>query len=111
MSELTRADIELRKYKATLNRVHVRMAKTESVSKGGIQLPENYAHKEKMACDAGTIVDMGPDAFSEYQDNRIKVGSVVLFAKYAGAIVPGSEERERIINDVDIYGLAEESST
>ena len=107
MSELTRADLESRRYKATLNRVHVRMVKTEAVSKGGILLTDAHTQKEKMACDAGTIMDMGPDAFSEYRDDRIAVGSIVLFARYAGAIVPGTEDRERIINDVDVYGLAE----
>ena len=108
MAELTKADLEGKTFKATLNRVRVRMVKQDNYSKGGIELPASVANKEKMACDAGTILDMGADAFSDYRDDRIKVGSIVLFAKYAGAIVPGTDDRERIINDVDIYGLADE---
>ena len=80
----------------------------DEMTKGGIALPPGVANKEKMACDAGTVLDMGADAYADYADNRIKVGSVVLFAKYAGAIVPGTEDRERIINDTDVYGLADE---
>lgn len=107
MTELTKAQLEGMRFVATLNRVHVRMVKTDNTTKGGIMLPDVVANKEKMACDAGVVLDMGEDAFAEYADKRVKVGSVVLFAKYAGAIVPGTEDRERIINDTDIYSIAE----
>lgn len=108
MSELTKTQLEGMTFKAALNRVRVRMVKTENVTKGGIVLTEATANKEKMGCDAGVVLDMGEDAYSEYNDKRIKVGSVVLFARYAGAIVPGTEDRERILNDTDIYGIADE---
>lgn len=108
MSDITKAQLEGKAFKATLNRVRVRMVKMDDMTKGGIVLPPGVANKEKMACDAGTVLDMGDDAYSEYADKRIKVGSVVLFAKYAGAIVPGTEDRERIINDTDVYGIADE---
>jgi len=108
MTDLTKADLEGKTFRATLNRVHVRMVKMDDMTKGGIALPPGVANKEKMACDAGVVMDMGADAYADYADNRIKVGSVVLFAKYAGAIVPGTEDRERIINDTDVYGLADE---
>ena len=108
MSDITKAQLEGKTFAATLNRVRVRMVKMDDMTKGGIALPPGVATKEKMACDAGTVLDMGPDAYGEYKDDRIKVGSVVLFAKYAGAIVPGTDERERIINDTDVYGLADE---
>ena len=108
MTEITKAELEGKTFRATLNRVHVRMVKMDEMTKGGIALPPGVANKEKMACDAGTVLEMGADAYADYADNRIKVGSVVLFAKYAGAIVPGTEDRERIINDTDVYGLADE---
>lgn len=108
MSDLTKADLEGKTFKATHNRVRVRVVKNDNVTKGGILLTEATANKEKMACDAGVVLDCGPDAFSDYKEDRIKVGSVVLFARYAGSIIPGTEDRERIINDVDIYGLADE---
>ena len=108
VDELTKSDLEGKTFKATLNRVRVRMVKQDNVTKGGILLTDTTANREKMACDAGVVMDMGADAYADYADNRIKVGSVVLFAKYAGAIVPGTEDRERIINDTDVYGLADE---
>lgn len=111
MSEVTKAQLEGKTFKATLNRVRVRMVKMDDMTKGGIALPPGVANKEKMACDAGTVLDMGDDAYSEYADKRVKVGSVVLFAKYAGAIVPGTDDRERIINDTDVYGIADEVAT
>jgi len=106
MTELTKAMLESLPFTATLNRIHVRMVKTDNMTKGGIALPDNYANKEKMACDAGEVIDIGPDAYAEYADKRIKPGAIVLFAKYAGSFVPGTEERERIINDTDVYGIA-----
>ena len=107
MTELTKAELEGMTFKSALNRVRVRMVKTDNVTKGGILLTEATANKEKMGCDAGVVLDMGEDAYSEYRDKRIKPGAVVLFARYAGAIVPGTEDRERILNDTDIYGIAD----
>lgn len=106
MTDITKSQLDDMTFSATLNRVRVRMVKTEGMTKGGIALPDGYANKEKMACDAGVVIDVGPDAYAEYADKRIVPGAVVLFAKYAGAIVPGSGETERIINDTDIYGVS-----
>ncbi len=108
MSELTKADLDGKRFAATLNRIHVRMVHNDNKTKGGILLTDATANKEKMACDAGTVIDIGPDAYAEYHDKRIKPGAVVLFARYAGSIVPGTDDRERIINDTDVYGIAEE---
>ncbi len=108
MTEITKAELEGMTFKSVLNRVRVRMVKTDDMTKGGIALPPSVANKEKMGCDAGEVLDMGEDAYSEYADKRIKVGSIVLFARYAGAIIPGTEDRERILNDTDIYGIADE---
>lgn len=101
----TLAEIEAMDFEASLNRIHVRVVEVEKKTAAGIILAEKTVEKEQNAVSAGVVMDVGADAYSEYADKRIKPGSVVLFAKYAGAKLPG-KDMERIINDTDVFGVA-----
>lgn len=101
-----RSQIDGMVFSALLNRVHVRVLDIEEVSKAGIVLATGASkHKEQMGCDVGVIIDLGPDAFDEYKDKRVKPGDVVIFAQYGGKVVPDTDGKERILNDVDLIAI------
>lgn len=103
--ELSKHDLPNYDFSAFLNRVKVRMMKVEEKTAGGLYIPEAMKEKEQKGADAGIVLDIGADAYVEYRDQRLKVGDVVLYARYAGSVVPGTDDRERIINDTDIYAI------
>ena len=87
------------------DRVLIKPRDLEKKSKGGIIL--NYGDQEnvyKMATQEGTIVDIGPEAYSEYKEPWVKVGDQVIFAQYSGKFVedPETEEKYIVINDIDV---------
>lgn len=88
--------------------------KPEEKTSGGIYLPDDLREKEEMAEIAGTLVDIGPDAFT-YDDGapwtlQPKTGSRILFAKYAGVYCKGDDgENYRLINDKDVLAIRENS--
>lgn len=98
-------EVESMTFNASLNRIRVRVVAVEEKTTGGIILSKKEVDKEQNAVSVGVVLDMGDDAYVEYADKRIKPGSVVLFARYAGAKTPGNGF-ERIINDTDVYGVA-----
>lgn len=63
--------------------------------------------REKKAHTTGTVVSIGSTAFKEFgstpEQEGIKVGSRVLYAKYSGADVPNTDFI--ILNDEDIVGV------
>lgn len=107
MEVKSRADIKGRTFVALLNRIRVRVLDVEETSEAGIILNTNsQKNREQMGCDIGIVLDIGPDSFDEYKDKSVKVGDVVLFSQYGGKVVPNTDNKERIINDVDLIGRA-----
>lgn len=87
------------------DRVLIKPKDLERKSKGGILI--EYADMEKahkMATQEGEIVDIGPEAYSEYKEPWVKVGDRVIFAQYAGKFIedPDTEDKYIVINDIDV---------
>lgn len=74
----------------------------ERVSSGGIVIAES----SRMEQDTGTVVAVGPLAWSDEGDGEpwAKVGDHVMFAKYGGKFVtdPETAREYKILNDQDI---------
>lgn len=78
-----------------------------------IEIDINYGSEEKvmkMASQEGTIVDIGPEAWSDYKIQWCEVGDNVIFAQYAGKFVTDPETKEdyMVVNDIDIQVVIKE---
>lgn len=72
----------------------------------GIALPEDSKDREQMAQQKGTLIAIGGNAFSDWNEPIPKIGDEVMFAKYAGYnIQDDSGEIYRVLNDKDISGF------
>lgn len=99
-------------------RVLVKADSAETVTKGGIILPEATTEADKHAMQKATIVSIGENAWEEAADRANRrgaafrmpqIGDRVLVGKYAGTTIKGLDgELYRILNDEDVIGrLAE----
>jgi chaperonin GroES len=83
------------------DRVVIRPSKREEVSKGGIVLPETAKEKPQ----EGEVIAAGPGKMTE-DGKRIpmdlKVGDVVIYARYAGTEIKVDEEELIIVRESDI---------
>ena len=91
-------------------KVLVAPAEKERVTAGGIHLPEASAAKDDFAHEKGRIVAVSPLAFtySDWPDDGCKprIGDVVHFGRYAGALVEGADGKEyRLMSDRDIGAI------
>lgn len=78
----------------------------ERTSAGGIVLVDKVTEREKMAQVRGRLIAVGGNAFEDWQDPIPQVGDVITYAKYAGLIVKGIDEKEyRLANDKDITAI------
>ena len=88
------------------DRVIVRRMEEETMSAGGIVIPDNAAEKpsrgEILAAGDGKVTDSG-----EVRPLAVKVGDKVLFGKYAGTEVKVDGEELLIMSENDIYGVLE----
>ena len=85
----------------------------QSAARSGIVVAQNEARvRAEQAVDRGTVVAIGKQAFKEWdQDEVVKVGDEVYFAKYAGKRVKDPETGEVFLalNDEDlIVGIFKE---
>lgn len=72
-----------------------------------IKLAVAYGDLEKsykMASQEGTVVSIGPEAWSDYKTKWCEIGDEVVFAQYAGKFVidPETKEEYIVINDLDV---------
>jgi len=83
------------------DRVVISPAKREEVSKGGIVLPDTAKEKPQ----EGEVVAVGPGKMTD-DGKRIpmdlKVGDVVIYAKYAGTEVKVDDQELIIVRESDI---------
>lgn len=100
-------------FKARGFRAIVRPFEVEKMSKGGIAL----ALDERMELNAqvmGKVVDLAEDFAKDFKPSTpawgLKIGDVVVYAKYAGKWVkdPQTGEELLFINDEDVVGTYEE---
>ncbi|SFK27220.1 co-chaperone GroES [Methylophaga sulfidovorans] len=88
------------------DRVIVRRMEEETMSAGGIVIPDNAAEKpsrgEILAAGDGKITDSG-----EVRPLAVKVGDKVLFGKYAGTEVKVDGEELLVMREDDIVAVIE----
>ena len=88
---------------------------------GMIEIPDTIQERHGLAQIIGTVVAIGPDAWTHFTEKNsngtvvrgfsgafAKVGDKVMFAKYGGLQVRGKDEQEyRLINDIDVTALVD----
>jgi chaperonin GroES len=88
------------------NRVVVEPSEQEEVTAGGIVLPETAKEKPQK----GTILATGPgerDDEGKRIQMDVKVGDVVLYAKYAGTEIKVEGKKLLILKESDILAIVE----
>jgi len=89
------------KLKPLADRVVVRPIERETVSKGGIVLPDTVKEKpqegEVMAVGLGRLSDDGKRLPMD-----VKVGDIVIYAKYGGTEIKIDDEELMILRESDI---------
>jgi len=90
------------------DRVVVRRVDSESVTKGGIFIPDAATEK----ADQGTVLAVGPGRrnkeTSELIPLDVAVNDRVLFGKFAGQTVKVDDEELLILKEEDILGVIEQ---
>jgi len=79
--------------------------KKETVSPGGIVIPDQILEKERKAVEYGTVLQVGPTAYTDYgrDSSIIKVGDKVSFNRYSGKEITDLDEKKYlIVNDSDV---------
>ncbi len=83
------------------DRVVVKPSTKEEVTKGGIVIPDTAKEKPQ----EGTVLAVGPGRMTE-DGNRIamdvKVGDIVIYAKYGGTEIKEGDEELIILRESDI---------
>ena len=89
------------------DRVVLRPREKEEVTKSGIVLPDTAREKpqeaEVIAVGPGRVLDNGNRV-----DMELKVGQIVLFAKYAGTEFKLEEEELLIVREPDVLAVVSE---
>jgi len=89
------------------DRVVVRARQKEEVTKSGIVLPDTAREKpqegEVIAVGPGRVLDNGRRV-----DMELKVGQIVLYAKYAGTEFKLDDEEYLILREPDVLAIVPE---
>jgi co-chaperonin GroES (HSP10) len=84
--------------------------KKETVSPGGIVIPDQILEKERKAVEYGTVVQVGPTAYLDHgrDPSIINIGDRVCLNRYSGKEVLDKDDKKYlIINDSDILCVIE----
>lgn len=98
-------------FRATGFNVVVAMPPEETVTAGGIIIPQNAAERERMCEVRGRVISVSPAAFdfADFGGAHPKKGDAVIVAKFAGIMTKGDDGRDyRILLDKDISAVIEE---
>jgi co-chaperonin GroES (HSP10) len=81
----------------------------ERKSKGGIYIePAIDSYLKNLASSTGTVLQIGPEAWNDYEEPFCQVGDRVAFAQYAGALVDSKNPDSLVyINDIDVIATLE----
>lgn len=88
-----------------LHHILIDSDKKETVSPGGIVIPDQIIEKERKAVEYGTVLQVGPTAYTDYgrDPSIIKVGDKVSFNRYSGKEITDLDEKKYlIVNDSDV---------
>jgi len=104
MSAATATEVKL---KPLADRVVLEVLNDTEQTAGGIYLPETAREKPQRA----KVVAVGPGRMNENTGKReemsVKVGEVVLFAKYSGNDIKLNGKELKIMSEKDILGIIE----
>ncbi len=90
------------------DRIVVKPIEREAKTASGIILPESAREKPQ----EGEVIAVGPGARNdkgEFMPLDIRIGDIVLYAKYAGTEVKLDEEKLLILRESDILAVVEEA--
>ena len=107
--------IEVNNVKPLEYKVVVLPDEMETVSEGGLHIPDITIDRIEYAVETGTIVSMAGNAFADKSvfAEKPSVGDRVFFSKYSGSMFeiqkPDSRDRikYRLMNDKDISAILE----
>ncbi len=88
------------------DRVVVRRLEEDSMSAGGIVLPDTASEKPSQ----GEILAVGPGKILDDGDKReldVSVGDKIIFGQYAGSTVKIDGEELLILSESEIFGVLE----
>jgi chaperonin GroES len=88
------------------DRVIVKPAKAEEVTKSGIVLPDTAQEKPQR----GTVVAVGPGKMKDDGERAavdVKIDDVVIYSKYGGTDIKLEGEEYKILRADDIYAVVE----
>jgi len=88
------------------DRVLVRRVEEETLSAGGIVLPDSAAEKPSQ----GEVLSVGPGKLNdkgELQAPSVKAGDKVLFGQYGGSTVKVEGEELLILSESEIFAVIE----
>jgi chaperonin GroES len=94
-------------FKPLGNRVVVEPIEQEEVTAGGIVLPETAKEKPQK----GKVLSVGPGDRNEKGDRipmDVKLGDMVLFAKYAGTEIKVEAKKLLILRESDLLAIVDE---
>ena len=92
------------------NKILVQMDQVEKYSAGGIALPTMKTERDEMTQMIGTIVAVGPNAWADQPTIWAKPGDRVKFAKFAGFVHEEGGTKYRVMHDLDIVMVLENSN-
>jgi co-chaperonin GroES (HSP10) len=102
-----------------LHRIIVKQRKLEEVDQtlkraraAGIVIAEHAdTTRAQAGVDKGTVIAIGPTAYRDFNtESPIKVGDIVVFAKFSGKVIQDPEDEEEYValNDEDIVAIIKE---
>lgn len=95
------------KIKPLADRVVLEVLSDNETTAGGIYIPDTAREKPIK----GRVVSVGPGKLLENgkrEEMSVKVGDVVLFAKYGGTELKFGQDEYKILSEKDILGIVEE---
>ncbi len=90
------------------DRLIVRPAAPEEVSKGGIILPDTAKEKPQQ----GEVLAVGPgkvDDNGKLSPMGVKIGDTVLYGKYSGTEISVDSEDVLIMRETDVFAIVEKN--
>ena len=88
------------------DRILIEPEEIEEKTEGGIIIADQIREEHGVANVFGRLVQAGPDAWSDYSSSFAEVGDRVMFAKFGGLMVVGSDGKKyKVCNDTDITAV------
>lgn len=102
------------------DRIMVRYLMPDSITKGGIHLPQQTVKDLQERVQASVVVNVGPGRFTSDGKNEsmmdIRVGDIVFHAQYLGWLLnipnpeTGADEEYRVFGQHDLLGMKKVAS-